>query len=40
MAGARAFLQRKSVVRVGPFGPFLLRVAENTPESGKDSFHD
>jgi hypothetical protein len=38
--GRRARLPAAEVVRVGPFGPFLLRVAENTPESGKDSFHD
>jgi len=38
--GQRARLPAAEVVRVGPFGPSLLRVAENTPKSGKDSFHD
>jgi hypothetical protein len=37
-ASARTLLQAE--VAIGPFGPSLLRVAENTPKSGKDSFHD
>jgi hypothetical protein len=37
--GRRARLPAAEVVRVGPLGPFLLRVAENTPKSGEDSFH-
>jgi len=36
----RARLPEAEVARVGPIGPFLLRVAEKTPKSGNDSFHD